>query len=81
MLTTSNVIDLTILNAKNKETFIKSENSETNESHRLLLNLKERINLKPRKKKLSLADLGIYYRCRNIKRKCKNNKHKVPTPG
>ena len=58
MLTTSNVIDLTKLNAKNKGTFIKSENSETNESHRLLLNLKERINLKPRKKKIIFSRFG-----------------------
>lgn len=69
------------MNAKNKTTFIKSENNESNEFHRLLLNVKEKINLKPTNKNLSLANLSIYYRWRNIKKKCKNKKHKVPAPG
>ena len=64
--------------------FIISKNSGTSESHRLLLNLTDTINLKVRSDKwyivkrsdkyVPLSNLSIYYTSKNIKKSCNNNK-------
>ena len=40
--------------------FINSKNSKNSDSHRLLLNLLEKLNLKRSDRYLSLSDLSIY---------------------
>ena len=60
--------------------FINSKNSKNSDSHRLLLNLLEKLNLKRSDRYLSLSDLIIYYTWKNIKKSCKNNKYKISTP-
>ena len=60
--------------------FINSKNSKNSDSHRLLLNLLEKLNLKRSDRYLSLSDLSIYYTWKNIKKSCKNNKYKISTP-
>ena len=57
--------------------FMNSKNSDTFDSHRLLLNLTNKINLKVSDKYVDLANLGIYYTWKNIKRSYKNNKFKI----
>ena len=41
--------------------FMNSENSKTSDSHRLLLNLSDKINLKRSDKYVALSNLSIYY--------------------
>ena len=47
--------------------FMNSENSKTSDPHRLLLNLRDKINLKRSDKYVALSNLSIYYTWRNIK--------------
>ena len=55
---------------------MNSGNSESPDSHRLLLNLLDKINLKRSDKYVALSNLSIYYTWKNIKRSYKNNKYK-----
>ena len=41
--------------------FINSKNSKTSDPHRLLLNLRDKIDLKTSDKYVALSNLGIYY--------------------
>ena len=54
-----------------------SKNSGTSESHRLLLNLTHKINLKRSDKYVALSNLNIYCRWKNIKNSYKKNKFKI----
>ena len=47
---------------------MNSENSKTSDPHRLLLNLKYKINLKRSDKYVALSNLSIYYTWKNIKK-------------
>ena len=47
--------------------FTNSENSKTSDSHRLLLNLTDIINLKRSDKYVALSNLSICYTWKNIK--------------
>ena len=47
--------------------FMNSENSKTSDSHRLLLNLPDKINLKRNEKCFALSNFSIYYTQKNIK--------------
>ena len=60
--------------------FINSENSETSDPNRLLINLSDKINLKRSNKTFALSNLGIYCTWKNIKKSYKNNKFKILTP-
>ena len=57
-----------------------SENSKTSDSHRLLLNLSDKINLKRSDKCVALSNLSIYYTRKNIKKSYRINKFKMSTP-
>ena len=59
--------------------FINSENSKTSDP-RLLLNLTDKTNLKRSQKYVALSNLSIYYKWKNIKKLCKNNKFKISAP-
>ena len=41
--------------------FMNSRNSKTSDTHRLLLNLSDKINLKRSEKYVALPNLSIYY--------------------
>ena len=56
---------------------MNTENSKTSESHRFVLDLTEKLNLKDPKKNMVLANLSIYYTWKNIKSECNNNKFKI----
>ena len=53
--------------------FMNSENSETSNPHRLLLNLSDKINLMRSDKYVALSNLSIYYILKNTKTSHKNN--------
>ena len=59
---------------------MNSENSKTSNSHRLLLNLSDKINLKRSDKYVALSNVNIYYSWKNIKNPYKNNKFKTAAP-
>ena len=59
---------------------MNSENSKTTDTHRLLLNLTYKINLKRSDKYVALPNLSIYYTWKNIRKSYKNNKFKVSVP-
>ena len=59
---------------------MNSKNSKTSNSHRLLLNLLDKINLKRSDKYVALSNLNIYYTWKNIKWSYKNNKFKISAP-
>ena len=58
--------------------FMNSGNSKTSVSHRLLLNLSDKINLK--KDFFFLLNLSIYYTSNNFKMSYKNIKFKMSAP-
>ena len=49
------------------------ENNKTSDTHRLLLSLSDKINLKRSEKYVALWNLSIYYTWKNIKKLHKNN--------
>ena len=51
--------------------FMNSENSETSDCHRLLLNLTDKINLKRSDKYIALLNLSIYFIWKNVKKSFK----------
>ena len=57
-----------------------SKNSNTSDSHRILLNLSDKTHLKRSDKYVALSNLRIYYSWNNIKNSCKNNKFKISAP-
>ena len=57
-----------------------SKNSKTSDSHKLLLNLLDKINLKRSRKYVALSNLIIYYTWKTIKNSYKNNKFKTSAP-
>ena len=59
---------------------MNSENSKTSESHRLLLNLTDKIDLRRKDKYIALSNLSIYYAWKNVKRSYKNNIFKMSAP-
>ena len=59
---------------------MNTENSKTNEPHRLKLDLTDKLNLKNPNKNMALANLIIYYTWKDIKSEYKNNKYKISAP-
>ena len=60
--------------------FRNSENSQTSDPHKLLLNLSVKIKLKRSDKYVALSNLSIYYTWKNIKKSYNNNKSKISDP-
>ena len=59
---------------------MNSENSKTPDSHRLLLNLTDKIDLRRNDKYIALSNLSICYTWKNIKKSYRNNKFKISVP-
>ena len=57
--------------------FMNSKNSRTSDSHRLLINLTDQINLKRSDKYVTLSNLSVYFTQENIKKSYKNDKFKI----
>ena len=60
--------------------FMNNENSKRSEPHRLKLYLTGKLNVKNPKKNMALANLSIYYTCKNIKSEYNNNKINISAP-
>ena len=60
--------------------FMNSKKSKTYDPHRLLMNLKDKINLNRSDKYVALSNLSICYTRKNIKKSYKNNKFKISAP-
>ena len=56
---------------------MNSKNSKTSATHRLLLNLVDKIKLKRSDKYVALSNLSMYYTWKNTKTSYKVNKFKV----
>ena len=56
--------------------FMNTENSKTNESHKFVLNLSQRLDLRSSNKNVALQYLSIYYTWKNVRKQNKNNKLK-----
>ena len=56
--------------------FMNSKYSKTSDTHRLLLNLTDKIDLKRKDKYIALSNLRIYYTWKNMKKSYKNKKLK-----
>ena len=59
---------------------MNTENSKTNEQHKFILNLSQRLDLRSSDKHVALENLSIYCKWKNIRKQYKNNKHKIITP-
>ena len=59
---------------------MNSQNSKTSDSHRLLPNLSDKIDLKSSEIYVALSNLSIYYTWKNIKKSYKNNNLKKSGP-
>ena len=59
---------------------MNTENSKTNEPHRFRLSLADKLNLKPPRKNVALANLNIYYTWKNVKSAYNNNTFKLSAP-
>ena len=57
--------------------FMNSKNSKISDTHRLLLKLTDKIDLRRKDKYIALSNLSIYYTWKIIKRSYKNNKFKI----
>ena len=55
-----------------KMTFMNTENSKTNDPHKFVLNLSQRLDLRSSNKHITLQNLSIYYTWKNIRRQYKN---------
>ena len=55
-----------------KMTFMNTENSKTNDPHKFVLNLSQRLDLRSSNKNITLQNLSIYYTWKNIRRQYKN---------
>ena len=63
-----------------KMVFINTEYSQTNEPHKFILNLSQRLDLRSSDKHVPLQNLSIYYTWKNIRKQYKNNNLKIIGP-
>ena len=59
---------------------MNTENSKTNEPHKFVLNVTQRLDLWSSDKHVALQNLSIYYTLKNIRKQHKNNKLKIIAP-
>ena len=60
--------------------FMNSKNSKTNEPYKFKYVLIDKLDLKNPNKNMALANLSIYYTCKNVKSTYNNNKFKISAP-
>ena len=59
---------------------MNTENSKTNERHKFILSLSQKLNLRISNKHVALQNLSIYYTRKNIRKQYKNDKLKIIAP-
>ena len=60
--------------------FINSKNSQTSETHALILKLTDKLDLSEGEKNIVLSNLSIYNTCKKIKSSYNSNKFKISAP-
>ena len=70
-------IEQLLLNISMEMMFLNTENSKTNQPHKFVLNLSQRLDLRSSNKHAALQNLCIYYKWKNIRKQYKNNKLKA----
>ena len=60
--------------------FMNTKNSKTGEPYRFEYDLIDKLDLRNPNKNMALANLSIYYTCKNVKSIYKNNKFKIAAP-
>ena len=60
--------------------FMNSKSSKISDTHRLLINLRDKINLKRSDKYVALANFSIYYTWKKMKNSYKNYTFKISAP-
>ena len=60
--------------------FMNTENSKTNEPHKFVFNLSQKLDLRRSNKHVALQNLSIYYTWKNVRKQHKNNKLKIIAP-
>ena len=60
--------------------FMNFKNNKTSDPHRLLVTLRDKIDLRRKDKYIPLSNLSIYYIWKNIKKSYKNNKFTTSAP-
>ena len=60
--------------------FMNTENSKTNEPHKFVFNLSQKLDLRRSNKHVALQNLSIYYMWKNVRKHHKNNKLKIIAP-
>ena len=61
-------------------TYYEFKSRKTSASHRLILNLTDKMNLKRSDKYVALSNLSIYFTWKDVKRFSKNKKFNISTP-
>ena len=56
---------------------MNTEHRKTNEPHKFVLNLSQRLDLRNSNKHVALQNLSIYYTWQNTRKQYKNNKLKI----
>ena len=70
-----------LLSIINMETiFMNTENIKTNEPHKFVLNLSQRLDLRSSNKHVTLQNLLIYYTLKNVRKQYKHNKLRIIAP-
>ena len=57
--------------------FMNMEYSKTNEPHKFVFNLSQRLDLRSSNKHVALQNLSFYYTWKNIRKQYKSNKAKI----
>ena len=57
--------------------FMNTEHRKTNEPHKFVLNLSQRLDLRRSNKHVALQNLSIYYTWQNTRKQYNNNKLKI----
>ena len=60
--------------------FMNTENSQTNEPNKFVLNLSQRLDSRSSNRHVALQNFSIYYTWKNIRKQFKNNKLKIIAP-
>ena len=58
-------------------TFMNTENSKTNKSHKFAINFSQRLDIRSSDKVVTLQNLSIYYKWKNIRKHYKNKKLRI----
>ena len=58
-------------------TFINTENSKTSEPHKIVFKLSQRLDLRILDKHVTLQNVSVYYKWKNIRKPYKNNTLKI----